>query len=170
MDTLEKILEDMNTEEYHEKLKKWSIEYAKEYKATEEIKRRKKEKLLANTDYINWLINFTIKNNGSFADDTWLYNPEELKKNDSEKINDLQLFYEGINDYAKSINIDPLPTKFGNEYKIKFNDTGLKIGIDMGQGAYFYCQKINIDNENEFINFLDINKNRNKTKALKNND
>ena len=169
MDNLEKILEDMNTSEYYKKLNKWAKEYAKEYKTKEDIKQRKKEKMFSNTDYVNWLIKFTIKNNNGFSDDNWLYNPEDINRTDSEKVDDLQLFFEGIDEYAKSCNIDPIPFDNGAEYKLRINNTGLKIGFMVGQGSFVYCQKVNIKNENEFINFFDIYSNKSKIKKLKNN-
>ena len=158
------IIENWNTPEFQERLKK----VLEETKNKEETKRKKIDKMFSNTDYINWLINFTMQNNGCFSDDDWLYNPEDITKKDSEKVNDLQLFFKGIDKYAREYNIDPIifDQGYGVEYKIKVNDIGLQIGLNVGQGSYTLCKKININDDKVFINFFDINNNKNNNKTL----
>ena len=157
------MLENWDTPEFQNILKK-SVE---EYKKKQDIKKKKINKMFSNTDYVDWLINFTIMNNNCFSDDSWLYCPDDITKNDSEKVNDLYLLYSGIDSYADENNINPTLTEYGNYYKIKINDIGLKIGIDVGQGAYCYCEKIDINDNKDFIDFLDINNSKTSNKTLK---
>ena len=163
MNAAQKILKNWDTPEYQEKLKK----LAQEYKMKLEIRDKKIEKMFSNTDYINWLIKFTIKNDNSFSDNDWLYTPDSITKNDSEKVNDLCLFYEGINEYAENNNIGPKFIEFGNEYNIKINDIGIEIGIMNGQGTLFYCKKIDVNSDMNFIDFNDVINNKNNNKTLK---
>ena len=155
MNCAEKILKDINTPEGQERIKKW----AEEYLAKENARNIKMQEMLSNTDYIKWLDKFTIEHS-SFSDDDWLYFPEKISKEDLEKVNNLHLMYRGIEKYASENYICPTDCDFGNFYKIKLENTGFEIGILIGQGTLFFCNRVQIENQKDFIDFNDILNNK----------
>lgn len=155
MDVAERILNEMNTPEGKEKLKKW----ADEYRARLDERNLKIQEMFANSEYIDWLSRFTLENQ-NFSDDMWLYFPEKISKEDGSRVDDLCLMYEGIDKYASENYIFPYHCDFGNFYKIKFNDVGFEIGTLSGQGTIFFCSRVSIEDEKEFIDFNDIINNK----------
>lgn len=155
----------MNTQERQEKKKKW----VEEYIAKENDRNTKIQKMLSNTDYIKWLEIFTTEYS-CFNDNDWLYFPERLSKTDLEQVNNLHLMYSGIERYASENYIYPTVCDFGNFYKIKLENTGFEIGMLTGQGTLFFCNRVEIENEKDFIDFNDIinNKKRDNTTTIKN--
>ena len=151
MNAAEKILKEMNTPEGQEKIQKALEKYIEKEKA-ENIKI---QKMLSNTDYIKWLESFTIEH-PSFNDNNWLYFPEKISKQDNEQVNNLHLMYKGIEKYAKENYIYPNSCRFGDFYKIKLENTGFEIGILVGQGTLFFCNRVQVENEKDFIDFNDI--------------
>ena len=151
----EKMLEIMKTPEWKEKAK----ELLKGYAAEIDERKSKTEFIFSNTDYINWLINFT-KESGSFADDDWLYFPEQIDPKDKDFVDNFNLFYSGIEKYATKNHIYPEYVEFGNFYRIKYNGIGFEIGMQAGQGTYFYCKTIEICDDLKFIDFNDIINNK----------
>ena len=129
--------------------------FIKEYIEKENVERKKTKALMSNTNYLEWLNQFTQDKEG-FSDNDWLYFPERIKKSDNENVDKLCLFYEGIRQYAESNHIYPLKCNFGNFYKIRLNKIGFEIGILNGQGTKFFCNKVAVENEQEFIDFNDI--------------
>ena len=123
---------------------------AKEKQKDKEIKN-----MLSNTDYINWLNDFS-KDKNRFSDDDWLYFPEKLNESDREKVGKLYLLYEGIDCYAEENHISPESCKFGNYYSVKLNDFCFEIGILIGQGTVFFFNKVPLEEDKEFIDFNDI--------------
>lgn len=110
----------------------------------------KKERIF---NYINWLERFT-KKNPSFTNDDCLYFKEEIDENDLKQISKLQSFYEVIEKYANENYIYPDTTEFGIFFKIKFENTGFKIGLFTGQGTFFFCSRV--QPEKGFIDLHDI--------------
>lgn len=155
MDVAERILNEMKTPEGKEKLKRW----ADEYRARLDERNLKIQEMFANSEYIDWLSRFTLENQ-NFSDDMWLYFPEKISKEDGSRVNDLCLMYEGIDKYASENYIFPYHCDFGNFYKIKFNDVGFEIGTLSGQGTIFFCSRVSIEDEKEFIDFNDIINNK----------
>ncbi len=151
MDAATKILKEMKTPKEKAKIKKWFDNYIEEKK----VKNEKINSLMSNTSYLDWLSNFT-KDKNRFCDNDWLYFPERINDTDKENVGNLSLFYLGIKKYANENYIYPIPCKFGNYYKIILNEVGFEIGILIGQGTVFFCKKVSIDNEQEFIDFNDI--------------
>ena len=45
---------------------------------------------------------------------------------------------------------------FGNFYRVKLDDFGFEIGISVGQGTVFFFNKVEINDEDDFIDFNDI--------------
>lgn len=151
MTAAEKILKDLETPEGKERMNKWVEEYiAKEKAKSEKIKR-----MMSNPTYIEWLNQFTQDKDG-FSDDDWLYFPEKISESDREKVEQLCLFYEGINKYAEKNHIYPTPCEFGNFYSVKLNNFGFEIGILVGQGTVFFFNKASLEDDKEFIDFNDI--------------
>jgi len=151
MSAADKILEELKTPEGQAKIKK----YIENFLEKEKIKKNKSKEMLSNPNYMNWLDNFTLKRQG-FSDDDWLYNSDGLTVNDKENVNNLYLIYNGIDEYARRNYVYPFPCDFGNFYKIKFNDIGFEIGVQRGQGVRFFCNRVLIENVEEFIDFNDI--------------
>lgn len=145
------ILKEMKTRKGKKKIKKWVEEYIE----LEKVKSENIKALMSNTNYLDWLIKFT-QDKEKFCDDDWLYFPERINDNDKENVDNLCLFYEGINKYAKENYIYPIPCEFGNYYRIKLNDIGFEIGILIGQGTVFTCKRVPVEKEQEFIDFNDI--------------
>lgn len=151
MNTIAEILKNWDTPES----KAAREEAYKEFIIKEKERSEKTNKLMSNTEYINWLYKFT-QDKERFSDDDWLYYPERISKYDRDNVKDLGLFYEGVSNYAQQNHIYPTPCDFGDFYKIKFNDFGFEIGIMIGQGTVFFFNKSILENEKEFIDFNDI--------------
>ena len=165
MNGAERILKEVNTPEGQEKIKKW----AEEYFAKENAKNIKIQEMLSNTDYIKWLDSFTVEHS-NFSDDDWLYFPEKISKEDLEQVNNLHLMYHGIERYASKNYIYPTDCNFGNFYKVKLENTGFEIGMLVGQGTLFFCNRVQIENQKDFIDFNDIlnNKENDNVTTIKN--
>ena len=115
--------------------------------------------LMSNTEYIDWLIEFTNDKEG-FSDDEWIYSSEKLDDATEEKVNDLQLFFEGIYEYTKRNYIYSLTRPYGECYKIKLGEIGFEIGYASGQGTYFYCRRTPLEEMENAIDFMDIINNK----------
>lgn len=147
----EVIMNKLKTEEGKKKYSKWVEDYIKK----QNEKEQNIKAMMSNTDYFEWLVEFT-KDRDEFCDDQWLYFPEEICDTDLKNVENLSLFYEAIDGYASKNYYYPVDSEFGNSYKVKLNDLGFEIGILVGQGTIFFCKKISIENDNEFIDFNDI--------------
>lgn len=151
MSVSEKILEEMNAPEGQTKLKKWALEYDEKMFS----KDKKKKEIFSDTNYMKWLENFTIKH-PSFASDTWLYFQEQISKEDNENVGDLYLLYEGIDFYANRNYIYPMTCEFGDYYNIKLDNVCYEIGMLIGQGTLFFCNRKPLNKDLEYIDFNDI--------------
>ena len=118
-------------------------------------KREEIKKIMSDTTYIKWLIQFT-QDKESFYDNEWSNFPEKIRESDKENVEKLGLFYEGITDYSNKNNIDPTPCDDGNYYKVKLKDFRFEIGIVAGQGVLFFFRKSSQEDDKEFIDFNDI--------------
>lgn len=107
------------------------------------IERAEKEKkLVSNYDYISWLENFTLKHE-SFNDSSWLYNSEEISKEDLANVEDLCAFFDGIRNYCDKyyINTESSESFVQGCIHIKHHNVGYEIGLVVGQGAYVYVAR-----------------------------
>ena len=118
-------------------------------------KREETEKIMSNTTYIEWLIQFT-QDKESFYDDDWSYFPEKISESDKENVEKLRLFYDGINKYAENNYIYPTSYNCGEFHKVKLNDFHFEIGYMAGQGVLFFFRKAPLEDDKEFIDFNDI--------------
>lgn len=116
-----------------EKTRDKFIKHARDYAA--ELSRRNKEKedMKTSTDYIEWLVAFTKKENG-FDSTKWDYTPDEIVKKDKDNVNKLHLFVDVVAEYAEAKGIE-----FEKGYQVKYNDTVLEIGSYHGQGNVDYA-------------------------------
>lgn len=121
----------------------------------ENILNQRKEsiKMSSNDDYIIWLENFTSKYS-KFSDDDWLYCPEKISEIDQNNVKKLNLFFDGIETYASKNYIYPTPNEWGSFYSIKYNDVGYNIGLAVGQGVIFYCERTQVIDG--YLDFMDI--------------
>lgn len=125
--------------------------------------RKKKERdaklksIFSSYDYMNWLNRFTADTKG-FSDEDFLYFPEKISKDDLDKVNNLELFFEGIEKYADKNYIYPTMYEYQSFYGIKdnVNEVYYKIGVIEGQGGSFFCERIEYTSEQPFIDFNDI--------------
>ena len=125
--------------------------------------REKKERdaklksIFSSYDYMNWLNSFTANTKG-FSDEDFLYFPEKISKEDLDKVNNLGLFFEGIEKYADKNYIYPTMYEYQSFYGIKdnANEVYYKIGVIEGQGGSFFCDRVEDTSELDFIDFNDI--------------
>lgn len=139
---------------------------AKNFMEEEKNRERRIKEIITGGEYIVWLEKFTIKHT-RFSDNDWLYCPEEISGDDRARVEELNLFYRGIDAYASKNFISPSFCDFGNYYCIKFGNIGYEIGIIVGQGTLFFCNRVSMENK-EFIDFADIqnDKEQPKTKLI----
>lgn len=120
------------------------IEIIKKLAEQDSEHRKKIQKIFSNYDYINWLENF-LKIYKGFSDDTWLYEPEAISKEDNENVLNLSLFFEGVKAYATKNSIYPghehhqYYTFYNEFYLVRYYRCIYKISMMCGQGAEFYC-------------------------------
>ena len=119
----------------------------------------KEEYLFDNVDYLNWLINFTNKY-PIFSDDYFLLFRKNYSELDCNNAENLYILYYEIEKYAKENNIEPFYIDDNIVYKIRIDNIGFLIGNLDGKGRIFFCNRVEIDNSLEFINFLDIIKSK----------
>lgn len=115
--------------------------------------------IISNTDYMLWLEHFTIIH-PAFSDETWLYEPDKISKDDSEKVDNLQHFFHAIKAYAYRNFLPIYQEDFYTYLFIRFNNIGYKIGVMIGQGSFIFCERQDISSEYVFIDFNDIMSNK----------
>ena len=101
-----------------------------------------KENMTHNTEYIDWLINFT-KENPIFSDNDWNYYKEDLRKEDYARVKALPLFFECIDTFANRNYLASRKNEWGESYCIQKDDTYLVIGYNSGENTSFYCERTN---------------------------
>lgn len=126
-----------------------------------EKEKSKKDEIMSNTDYICWLETFT-KIYPYFAEDDWAYSSNEISKEDKKNVEALEHMYFGVKSYAIKNSISFNRADCLEYYLIKYNNIGYEIGEMEFQGGNFYCQRVEIQKgtEDEFIDFVDIIKNK----------
>ena len=87
---------------------------------------------------------------------------KKILKEDNEKVSKLHLLYEGIELYAKKNYIYPTKCDFGDYYNIKLDNIGYEIGMLVGQGTLFLCNRTLVNKDLEYIDFNDIITNKKK--------
>lgn len=122
-----------------------------------DISRRnqKKKALIANYDYISWLENFSLSHD-CFSDDSWMYTPSEISKEDLKNVQILDLFFNALSEYCHRYYINIAWNEDCEEERInlEYNGVAYQFGLVVGQGAYVYVKrKTPVGNE---INFSDV--------------
>ena len=112
-----------------------------------------KKQIMSNDDYIKWIISALGYND---VLDQELEMVKHIRKGDLEKIENLDVFFDAIDDYARRNYISEVGDLYACAYNIKYNDIGLQIGINGGQGSSCYCVKLPISDDKRFIDFNDI--------------
>ena len=134
-----------------EKVDKFISGYIESLKISEE----KRKEILSDTNYLKWLEGFTIEHQ-SFSDNDWIYFSEKISKEDNENIKNLHLLFEGIELYAKKNYIYPTRSDLGVYYNIKLDNIGYEIGMLVGQGTLFFCNRKSLNKDLIYIDFNDI--------------
>lgn len=124
--------------------------------------------LLYEQNYLEWLNNFSKKHQ-NFNNDDIFYCSQSISDNDREQLKKLGIFYEEINHYAKRNFIRPSDgnNNYSSFYKIRCGNIGYEIGIIVMQETNYFCKRIEIQNEEEFIDINDIVNNKKSVRALK---
>ena len=117
MDEIEKIKSFLESDEGKISMNKHVEEMIEKQKIQKEIMKE----MLSNTDYIEWLIDFT-KDRESFADSDWDYSSEKLNDIDQKNVNNLSLFFEGVYNYARDNYLYSTMRPFGESFQLKLND------------------------------------------------
>ena len=148
------LITDEDIKEYANRNKEKWIREKKERDA-------KLKSIFSSYDYMNWLNSFTANTKG-FSDEDFLYFPEKISKEDLDKVNNLGLFFEGIEKYADKNYIYPSTYEYQSYYGIKdnVNEAYYKIGVIEGQGGSFFCDRVEPTSELDFIDFNDIMNNK----------
>ena len=108
----------------------------------EKTLKKRKEKILENEEYINWLEEYTESKD--------IFTNDEAR---DENVESLEALYLIIEKYAEDNYIFPSKNTFGYYYTVKYNNMNYNIGYIAGQEVYFYCERTN---EEATINFKDI--------------
>lgn len=120
-----------------------------------ETKEIRQKEIISTTEYISWLEEFT-KIHSFFTVDDWLYSDNEISKSDEKHVEELELLYFEIKEYAKKNFISFNRSEGLEYYSIKYNNVGYQIGEVGFQGGSFYCNRVEIESDEDFINFTDI--------------
>ena len=132
-----------------ERLKKMQEQVEKEQLRKETVKKD----MLESTDYIDWLIAFT-KEYPIFSTEDWLYNEEDISKEDLERVHNLPLLFECIYSYADRNYLSSTLDEWGESFSINKDDVYMNIGYNTGQGTSFYCERT--DKQENSIYFYSI--------------
>jgi len=115
--------------------------------------------LIANTDYIEWLNEFTLIN-GDFYENDWEYSKTKLPKKEMENVRKLGDFYSAINKYAERNYIYPEADKFTRFYRVRYNTNMFNIGGIFGQGVEFFCARQDLDDDTKYLDIEDVINNK----------
>lgn len=111
-----------------------------------------KENMKSSPEYIEWLVNFTKKQN-NFEDNKWLYFPDGIQEKDRENVSKLDKFFGIIDDYARDKKIAGTEILSGYCYYVRYKDTILEIGAYEGQGIVNYASVVSRDIVEDMIDF-----------------
>lgn len=134
-------------------------EFTNDYVERLKYSNAKIKELLSNTNYLKWLERFTIEHS-FFTINDWIYLPDAISKDDSEQVDNLCYLYDGIKRYAIKNYVYPIKYGSGGYYRIKLDNIGYEIGMFVGQGTSFFCARVALDNDLDYIDFNDIMNNK----------
>jgi len=104
-------------------------------------KDRFSKSLKSSNDYMEWIEKYTQSHN-SISTDSFLYQAETTPKRDLTNAKAVQFLFEEISDYCSDNYIEPKKEEYGIYYSILNNNIGYHVGYDRGQGASFYCTRL----------------------------
>ena len=125
--------------------------------------------LVANTDYIEWLNEFTILNDGDFFQKSWKIDVDQLPSQEKEKVKNLGNFYNKIFEYANKKGIEPYDNNLFRFFKIKYLSNMFHIGFMKKNSEYFCCMQYQ-DDEKKYIDIEDVIKDKTLAKIKDNNE
>ena len=110
-------------------------------KQIERAEKRKEffEKLLYSTEYMDWLMTFSKKIPQCSADAA---DAEMFPIEDRKQLGCLPFFFEAIQEYSSENYIYPYKEPLGEYYSIQYKGIGFDIGVDYGQGSFFYYRRL----------------------------
>lgn len=154
---IEKLLEKSNDSTLH-------------YSIRENILNQIQNELISDTEYVEWLDEFTKKRKPVYQ--KWSCEPYEEAMNGNDKTNRkmLYLFFDSIDKYAKSNFIPQLETNHMQAnfphpiycdtliyyYNVKFNDFCFSIRKEYGSRVDYSCIRIKENQEEKYIDFNDV--------------
>ena len=105
-------------------------------------KEAEKKALVSSFDYISWLEAFT-QTYESFADDSWLYQTDEIEEADNQNVGKLSLFFKSLSEYCRRyyISVACDDAYEAERIHIKHNGVGYHFGLVTGQGAHVYVKR-----------------------------
>lgn len=110
-------------------------------------------------EYMNWLEEYT-KEESCITTNMYLLK-EEMSQKEIAYTSILNQLFEIINNYSNQNYIYPQTNKYGTYYRIKYNNIGYNIGYFRNQSPNIYfCIKINLNPQKEYIDFNDILENK----------
>lgn len=116
-EAIQKMKEFFESPEGQKAIKEAVEEFNYEY----EERKAKARELVSTTEYIEWAISY-LEGKKSFSNDTWRdFFPVDVKEEDRKKIEELSLFFEAIEDYAKKNFIMPIVDEREQFYRIRYN-------------------------------------------------
>lgn len=121
---------------------------SEKYIEKEKKLKKRKERILENEEYMNWLEKYTESKHKFTYDDSR-----------DENVESLEALYLVIEEYAEENYVFPSETTFGSYYTVKYGDINYNIGYMAGQEVFFYCERTNDDNILDFEDILEGKKN-----------
>lgn len=125
--------------------------FTEEYQERKRKREKTKKEIIADSEYINWLEEFT-ENTPHFTSDL-------QSEGNTENIRNLDLLYEIIDTYARKNYIQPNKTKWEYFYILEYEGNLYKIGYSNRDYTFYYCNKVS-ETKYKPISFSDIAKDR----------
>jgi hypothetical protein len=92
------------------------------------------KRLIASTEYFDWLYEFTKKHR-QFSDIDWLYDRVSISEDDYSQLELLTDFFTAVDRYHRDNLLETNAQGYAAWYNIKYKDVYFAIGIRVGQGA-----------------------------------
>lgn len=114
------------------------------------------QELFSDTGYIEWLCDFLV-NHKSPSMDEWTGDSLELSEQDKQNIQDMNLFYNGIESYAEKNGIRIINGSDEEFYMVQYRDFCFKLGHQNPEWHNFlFFKQIDFDERCAYIDFSDV--------------
>ena len=111
-------------------------------------------------EYMLWLEKFTLTH-PCFSNYEWLYAQKNISLEDKKQVENLDSLYHKIQEYAQRNFIYPKTQNRTESYAVKYNGIGYRIGmIDEQSPTTYFCERIKINQKENFLDFTDISQNK----------